>query len=223
MYTGPREPQAGGAELVTSGPPLGPSIRVVANKPFDKMDPKSRVNFLKIYTVEHNVKVESFGYVDSNEEWKLISQFNSHWGIPGIEALPPAIRPIYYDGQTHGPAPSPASPLAAYAGFSPSATPNQRTYTSPSSAEIPYSTTYNSANNMRTTQESTESGDRFQTYTQSTTHVVPTNQDSSQSEAVSEQTYQDSTTLNSGYGNPHTHRRTDSHRSERSGGHGKRR
>ncbi|OCK85582.1 hypothetical protein K432DRAFT_286426, partial [Lepidopterella palustris CBS 459.81] len=43
--------------------PLGHPIRVVPTKIWEKLDPISRVNFQKIYTVEHNVKVSDFGRV----------------------------------------------------------------------------------------------------------------------------------------------------------------
>ena len=89
MYTGavapaplPSELPRGAWEL-----PMGDPIRVKPKNAWEKLDPISRVNFLKIYTVEHNVKVNDFGYVDKDEEWKLITQFNSHWGIPADKRL----------------------------------------------------------------------------------------------------------------------------------------
>ncbi|KAF2267695.1 hypothetical protein CC78DRAFT_591044 [Lojkania enalia] len=80
--------------------PMGDPIKVHPNRPWEKLDPLSRVNFLKIYTVEHNVKVKDFGYVDQNDEWKLVTQFNKHWGIPGESYLPSAAKPAnstYYN------------------------------------------------------------------------------------------------------------------------------
>ncbi|KAF2469455.1 uncharacterized protein BDR25DRAFT_394411 [Lindgomyces ingoldianus] len=83
MYTGdvaplplPSEEPRGAWEL-----PMGDPIRVIGKNQWGRMDPMSRVNFLKVYTVEHNVKIDDFGYVDRNDEWKLITQFNSHWNI----------------------------------------------------------------------------------------------------------------------------------------------
>ncbi|KAF2114166.1 hypothetical protein BDV96DRAFT_600889 [Lophiotrema nucula] len=69
--------------------PMGESIKVTANRAWEKLDPLSRINFVKIYTVEHNVKVKDFGKVDADNEWKLVAQFNRHWGIPGDAPLPP--------------------------------------------------------------------------------------------------------------------------------------
>lgn len=41
----------------------------------DRMEPMSRVNFGKIYTVEHNVKVYDFGDVERNDLHRLRSQW----------------------------------------------------------------------------------------------------------------------------------------------------
>lgn len=105
MYTGQYEPRPTASEVVPTEPPMGDSIRVIGREPWNTMDLMSRVNFLKLYTVEHNVKVEDFGYVDPNDEWKLMAQFKSHWGIEDAEALPPARHTKFYDGRTFGPAP----------------------------------------------------------------------------------------------------------------------
>ena len=50
------------------------SIRVNANNN-DVLDTMSRINFGKIYTVEHNVKVFDFGQVDNNFRLILHRQF----------------------------------------------------------------------------------------------------------------------------------------------------
>jgi hypothetical protein len=73
---------------------MGPPIRVIGDKPSDQLDPRSRVNFLKTYTVEHYVKVHHFGRVDPDQgEAILMSQFNSHWNIQPHFAVPPRPRP----------------------------------------------------------------------------------------------------------------------------------
>jgi hypothetical protein len=56
-------------------------IRVVSIKKTDTMDPMSRVDFSKIYTVEHNVKVYDFGSVHEEERAFLRHQFNWVWRI----------------------------------------------------------------------------------------------------------------------------------------------
>lgn len=109
IYTGSCPPQSLPSEQVAGEPPMGEPIRVIGKNAWNKMDPMSRVNFAKPYTVEHNVKVEDFGSVDPDDEWKLIGQFNSLWHIPGNEALPPATKQRYYDGRTYGPEPATCS------------------------------------------------------------------------------------------------------------------
>lgn len=98
MYTGPSAPKPLDSEL-PSHPnelPMGEAIRVISDQGRDpwnsKMDPRSRVNLVKLYTIEHNVKVDIFGRVDREDEWKLISQFNSLWGRHGQPPLPPFDR-----------------------------------------------------------------------------------------------------------------------------------
>jgi hypothetical protein len=112
MYTGPSPPHPTFSETSVTEPPMGEPIRVIGNKPYNTMDPMSRVNFVKLYTVEHNVKVEDFGCVDRNDEWKLMAQFKSHWGIEIADPLPPAKYSKYYDGDTFGPAPPNTRPGA---------------------------------------------------------------------------------------------------------------
>jgi hypothetical protein len=103
MYTGRAPPHPTSKEVVPTEPPLGKPIRIIGNKPWNTIDPMARVDFLRVYTVEHNVKVEDFGQVDQEDEWKLMSQFNSHWGTSEQEDLPaPARYPRFYDGNTYG-------------------------------------------------------------------------------------------------------------------------
>lgn len=104
MYTGDQIPEPLPSEQSPYEQPMGDAIKVVGCKPWNTMDPMSRVNFVKIYTVEHNVKVEEFGKVDSADEWKLISQFHSHWGIPRGKPLPTTSRHKTY---THTPSRAP--------------------------------------------------------------------------------------------------------------------
>ncbi|KAF2685720.1 hypothetical protein K458DRAFT_248088, partial [Lentithecium fluviatile CBS 122367] len=65
MYTGDHPPPPLAPEY-PRGPyelGMGDPIRVIPYKPWERMNPVSRVNFTKLYTVEHNVKVHMFGYV----------------------------------------------------------------------------------------------------------------------------------------------------------------
>jgi hypothetical protein len=136
MYTGMSPPLPTPSEVVPTEPPMGQPIRVIGKKPWNTMDPMSRVNFLKLYTVEHNVKVEDFGRVDSNDEWKLMAQFKLHWGIEDAEALPPARHSRYYDGDTYGPAP-PNTHSGAYASSSTTVPSSQSTYDTSSTTPTP--------------------------------------------------------------------------------------
>ena len=60
------------------------SIRVRANSRQEKLDILSRINFSKIYTVEHNVKVYDFGDVHKDHihrlrrQWRVVLDQDSH-------------------------------------------------------------------------------------------------------------------------------------------------
>lgn len=54
-------------------------IKVKPNDRRDRMEPASRVNFGKTYTVEHNVKVYDFGNVDKDSAHRLRSQWKRVW------------------------------------------------------------------------------------------------------------------------------------------------
>jgi hypothetical protein len=61
VYTSRKEPAPQKNEAPKRGEKgLLTSIRVKANSRQEKLDPLSRINFSKIYTVEHNVKVPIF-------------------------------------------------------------------------------------------------------------------------------------------------------------------
>jgi hypothetical protein len=55
--------------------PMMPEIRVRAKRKGDKLDKMSRIDFSRMYTVEHNVKVYDFGDVHKDYLDKLIQ----HW------------------------------------------------------------------------------------------------------------------------------------------------
>ncbi|CAO2654007.1 Nn.00g107400.m01.CDS01 [Neocucurbitaria sp. VM-36] len=213
IYTG-QEPLPEPHEIVTDEPSMGQSIRVIGSELWNKMDSKSRVNFLKPYTVEHNVKVEHFGSVDPNDEWKLIAQFNSHWGIQGNEPLQPATRSRFYDRSTYGPAPSTRVP--GYAGSNVTAPP-AATYNTNSTMYSPY-------NNIPPIDEHTASGHQYQdtpanTYTNSRNADYPYTYSSNVAHTTSNNTaYDGSAVADETYDTnprPAHHRRSSSHRSER--------
>jgi hypothetical protein len=114
VYTGDTAPNPLPSEMPSNAGerPMGDPIRVIGTIPWDnKMDQMSRINFLKVYTIEHNVKVGDFGYVDGADEWKLTAQWNLHWGREGSDRLPAADR-WAYSGAHSGPAHA-APPAAA--------------------------------------------------------------------------------------------------------------
>jgi hypothetical protein len=76
IYTGSKEVQPQSSELPREGEwGMLKSIRVKPRLRSSKLDPMSRVNFAKIYTVEHNVKVMDFGDVHEDS----IHVLNSQW------------------------------------------------------------------------------------------------------------------------------------------------
>ncbi|EGP88788.1 uncharacterized protein MYCGRDRAFT_27543, partial [Zymoseptoria tritici IPO323] len=59
IYTGKNEPLPFAMEHGL----LRPGIRAVPDNPLDTLDSASRINFSKVYTIEHNVKVKSVGVI----------------------------------------------------------------------------------------------------------------------------------------------------------------
>jgi len=55
--------------------PMMTEIRVVPKDRRDKLDAMSRINYQKIYTVEHNAKVYDFGDVHKNDLHKFYTQW----------------------------------------------------------------------------------------------------------------------------------------------------
>ncbi|PQE19804.1 hypothetical protein CJF32_00008758 [Rutstroemia sp. NJR-2017a WRK4] len=60
-------------------------IRVIPSEPQHKLDPASRLNYAKIYTVEHNVKVWFIGKLAPESEEPVVTNYN--------EVNPPAFLP----------------------------------------------------------------------------------------------------------------------------------
>jgi hypothetical protein len=70
---------------------MGPPIRVVATSPREKLDRRSRVNFQRIYTIEHNVKVYDFGRVQREWLCPFIEYFKKVWGIGQTLPIPTGV------------------------------------------------------------------------------------------------------------------------------------
>lgn len=71
VYTGSRPPPVLRHEIGI----LPNAIRIDLYDPVDKLPPSSRLNYGKIYTVEHNVKVKPLGTVNNKSMHLLIQQF----------------------------------------------------------------------------------------------------------------------------------------------------
>nr|OQO31289.1 hypothetical protein B0A51_03267 [Rachicladosporium sp. CCFEE 5018] len=54
-------------------------IRVNPDDSRDVLDPKSRIDFGKVSTIQHNIKVKSFGLVNRDSMGALRSQFSIVW------------------------------------------------------------------------------------------------------------------------------------------------
>jgi hypothetical protein len=83
IYTGRREPAPQDSEKPSEGEySMMTSIRVRPATKQGKLDPLSRINFGKIYTVEHNVKAFDFGNVDAADiktlkvQWRYVLKRN---------------------------------------------------------------------------------------------------------------------------------------------------
>ena len=63
-----------GERLLTKSP-----IQVVTMNGSDKLEPESRLNYAKIYTVEHNIKVHFIGRISKLSMPIFIADFKSTW------------------------------------------------------------------------------------------------------------------------------------------------
>jgi hypothetical protein len=81
IYTGssPPKPTKKERPATHDEAPMRPPVRVNGAKRGSKLATMSRVNYRKIYTVEHNVKVYEFGKVHDADMESLISNFNDVW------------------------------------------------------------------------------------------------------------------------------------------------
>lgn len=75
VYTGREIPRG---KVQTPG--LQPeSIKVLLDDPTDKLDPESLINYGKVYTIEHNLKVKPFGMVQRDSIQHFTEQFMRVW------------------------------------------------------------------------------------------------------------------------------------------------
>ena len=72
IYTGPwPSPLLGGEQSLQKEP-----ILVIPTDPRESLDVASRINFGKVYTVEHNLKVKDVGQISPTSLPKVIGYYN---------------------------------------------------------------------------------------------------------------------------------------------------
>ena len=69
IYTG-KSPAMGKNEQITTK-----SIQMEPNSKRHKLDPYSRINYAKLYTVEHNVKVQFIGKIAERHEQRIVTDY----------------------------------------------------------------------------------------------------------------------------------------------------
>lgn len=75
IYTGDRPPQQLNGEATLKKAP----IKMISKNPRHKLEPASRINYAKIYTVEHNVKVCFIGWIAEESVRRLMTDFDATW------------------------------------------------------------------------------------------------------------------------------------------------
>lgn len=81
IYTGKNAPEP----LVDEAPqrgerPMRPdAIRINTDNPTDKLDVMSRIDYGKVYTIQHNIKVQPYGEVHPRSLNALLHQFRNVW------------------------------------------------------------------------------------------------------------------------------------------------
>ena len=77
IYTS-KSPEMKRGEKITKKP-----VKMDPITPRDKLDPTSRINYAKVYTVEHNVKVHFVGKIIDKHEQRVVTDYNkTHQPLP---------------------------------------------------------------------------------------------------------------------------------------------
>ena len=81
VYTGRTPPTERMSERPAKGESgmQGEAIRVNPVNTSDKLDAMSRIDFGKVHTIQHNIKVKSFGQVNPKSMAALLAQFSNIW------------------------------------------------------------------------------------------------------------------------------------------------
>ncbi|KAF2104189.1 hypothetical protein NA57DRAFT_70406 [Rhizodiscina lignyota] len=85
IHTSSKPPKPAPEEKVSAGEEgMQPPIKVTPRSKGDKMDPMSRINYNKIYPVEHNVKVYDFGTVAKESKTQFVLNFKEVFSLPEL-------------------------------------------------------------------------------------------------------------------------------------------
>ena len=63
--------------------------------PREKLDPTSRINYAKVYTIEYNVKVYFIGKIHSSDRHQVMADYKNTIGLPSEPLRDPGFEPIY--------------------------------------------------------------------------------------------------------------------------------
>jgi hypothetical protein len=111
IYTGKKPPkELDGEHRLTLRP-----VQVIPKTPRDKLEKESRVNYAKIYTVEHNVKVLFIGHIAPASEHTFVTDFDGIWAKKmQLHPTPPAYpTQATSTGQQYQPQASYSTPSSA--------------------------------------------------------------------------------------------------------------
>ena len=136
VYSGKNEVLEGEGKL-----PLQKPIRIETKDASQKLDPRSRLNYAKLYTVEHNVKVFFIGRVARSHEQEVIRAYNN--AHPPLDPSPYEHQPDTPDELfSHAEGPEPTYPTVPTVPTVPMAIPTA----SYSSGAQQYSSSYATTN-----------------------------------------------------------------------------
>ena len=95
VYMGKREPPLGHGESPERGEAgmVPTAIRVDPDYTGARLHPMSRINYAKVYTIEHNVKVRSVGTVGPTFLGPLVNQFENVWAAGVRDGAGPPLPP----------------------------------------------------------------------------------------------------------------------------------
>lgn len=104
IYTGRNPPNPMSSEEPVRGEQgMRPDpIRVDPDDKEDKLDPRSRIDFGKVHTIQHNIKVKSYGKVNEKSMQALQKQFNLCWYATSVPMVSPSSPPAPMPSSSRG-------------------------------------------------------------------------------------------------------------------------